>query len=419
MANPADSMPPGTSNQEVMSPNGARPTSPRMTTTAAGPERGQPGVVRPALDGGEAHGAQPEAVRPDGALEAGGTGVAGSVDGAMVSGDSMDSGHGTSGQVARVQALALASGAVVAGGMQAVVASTSMTREVEPAGEAGDMGMLRDGLNSGGHQQPGGFSWNAQGSQMGREAQPRGAMPTWVSRLGAFFQAMGQSQQVTPPEWMPSPFPSPVTRPSRSQRALESPMSHGERDEASRTPLFDDEQRQQMRAMEQRAPLLYGATGVGPRPMDGGGSSGGSTYEAVKEEVRQQLQGQLQGMMRELEESKREARCNWSENAWEKGSGHMQQGLVLGRDGANTCGMVWWGPCRVRRANLGHEAILVRYIQFNKELSPNLKAILVRYLQFSKELSPNLKAILVRYLQFNKELPPNLEAILVRYLGEV
>ncbi|CAE7351139.1 unnamed protein product [Symbiodinium natans] len=374
----------------------------RMTTTAAGPERGQPGVVRPALDGGEAHGAQPEAVRPDGALEAGGTGVAGSVDGAMVSGDSMDSGHGTSGQVARVQALALASGAVVAGGMQAVVASTSMTREVEPAGEAGDMGMLRDGLNSGGHQQPGGFSWNAQGSPMGREAQPRGAMPTWVSRLGAFFQAMGQSQQVTPPEWMPSPFPSPMTRPSRSQRALESPMSHGERDEASRTPLFDDEQRQQMRAMEQRAPLLYGATGVGPRPVDGGGSSGGSTYEAVKEEVRQQLQG-----------------CNWSENAWEKGSGHMQQGLVLGRDGANTCGMVWWGPCRVRRANLGHEAILVRYIQFSKELSPNLKAILVRYLQFSKELSPNLKAILVRYLQFNKELPPNLEAILVRYLGAI
>ena len=304
---PSDSMPPGTSDQEVMSPSGARPTSPRMTTTAAGPERGQPGVVRPALDGGEAHGAQPEAVRPDGALEAGGTGVAGSVDGAMVSGDSMDSGHGTSGQVARVQALALASGAVVAGGMQAVVASTSMTREVEPAGEAGDMGMLRDGLNSGGHQQPGGFSWNAQGSPMGREAQPRGAMPTWVSRLGAFFQAMGQSQQVTPPEWMPSPFPSPMTRPSRSQRALESPMSQGERDEASRTPLFDDEQRQQMRAMEQRAPLLYGATGVGPRPMDGGGSSGGSTYEAVKEEVRQQLQGQLQGMMRELEESKREA----------------------------------------------------------------------------------------------------------------
>ncbi|CAE7207045.1 unnamed protein product [Symbiodinium natans] len=380
MANPSDSMPPGTSDQEVMSPSGARPTSPRMTTTAAGPERGQPGVVRPALDGGEAHGAQPEAVRPDGALEAGGTGVAGSVDGAMVSGDSMDSGHGTSGQVARVQALALASGAVVAGGMQAVVASTSMTREVEPAGEAGDMGMLRDGLNSGGHPQPGGFSWNAQGSPMGREAQPRGVMPTWVSRLGAFFQAMGQSQQVTPPEWMPSPFPSPMTRPSRSQRALESPMSQGERDEASRTPLFDDEQRQQMRAMEQRAPLLYGATGVGPRPMDGGGSSGGS--------VRQQLQG-----------------CNWSENAWEKGSGHMQQGLVLGRDGANTCGMVWWGPCRVRRANLGHEAILVRYIQFSKELSPNLKAILVRYLQFSKELSPNLEAILVRYLGNPGPLP--------------
>ena len=108
-----------------------------------------------------------------------------------------------------------------------------------------------------------------------------------------------------------------------------------------------------MRAMEQRAPLLYGATGVGPRPMDGGGSSGGSTYEAVKEEVRQQLQGQLQGMMRELEESRREASSlrgyNWSENAWEKGSGHMQQGLVLGRDGANSCGMFWWGPCRVRR----------------------------------------------------------------------
>ncbi|CAE7228086.1 hypothetical protein AK812_SmicGene43361 [Symbiodinium microadriaticum] len=66
--------------------------------------------------------------------------------------------------------------------------------------------------------------------------------------------------------------------------------------------LLSPEQQEQLRRMEQRAPLLYGPPRA-ERPAEGNGSSGGSNYEAVQEEVKRQLRG----VVSQLEASRREA----------------------------------------------------------------------------------------------------------------
>ena len=125
----------------------------------------------------------------------------------------------------------------------------------------------------------------------------RRALPSWMQRIGTFFQEM-RAQQANGQMWPPSPFPSPPQARPR-QRALASSPSEGPRSEGS---LFSREQVQQMQEMQGRAPLLYGLGASAPR--SGEASSGGdSTKEAVEAEVRRQLQG----IMGQLESSKQEA----------------------------------------------------------------------------------------------------------------
>ena len=121
-------------------------------------------------------------------------------------------------------------------------------------------------------------------------------LPTWVQRIGTFFQEM-RSQQAAGPLWPPSPFPSPPTSRVR-QRTVASPPSEGAREDA----LFSREQWRQLQDMEGRAPLLYGG-GAGGSSRSGEGSSGESTREAVEAEVRRQMQG----ILGQLETSRQEA----------------------------------------------------------------------------------------------------------------
>ena len=137
-----------------------------------------------------------------------------------------------------------------------------------------------------------------QGSMIGRQNATQAAawgaelfaqrrsVPVWMQRIGAFFQDL-RHQQANSPMWMPSLLGSPET-PEGQQRA---------------SGLFSPEQWSRVRAMEQRAPQLYGPRQVRDE------SSGGSTQEAVQEEVRKQLQGmvgQLQRSQQEAEELRRE-----------------------------------------------------------------------------------------------------------------
>ena len=121
----------------------------------------------------------------------------------------------------------------------------------------------------------------------------RRATPVWIQRLGAFFHEM-RGQQVM---WPPSPMGSP---PQRSQVR---PAGSPDTDPGlwAQPTLLTQEQQEQLRRMEQRAPLLYGPQGRSERAQEG--SSGGSTYEAVQDEVKRQLRG----VVSQLEASKREA----------------------------------------------------------------------------------------------------------------
>ena len=97
--------------------------------------------------------------------------------------------------------------------------------------------------------------------------------------------------------WPPSPMGSPP------QRNLGTPAGSPETDPGQWAPptLLAQEQQEQLRRMEQRAPLLYGPQGRNERAQEG--SSGGSTYEAVQDEVKRQLRG----VVSQLEDSRREA----------------------------------------------------------------------------------------------------------------
>jgi len=128
----------------------------------------------------------------------------------------------------------------------------------------------------------------------------RRSVPVWMQRLGAFFQEMGARQQ-SGPLWTPSPMGTP---PPAGRRAMGSPETdpgpRGRSEDGGQSMLWTREQQEQLRRMEQRAPLLYGRAAPQERHD---GSSGGSTYEAVQDEVRKQLRG----VVEQLEESRREA----------------------------------------------------------------------------------------------------------------
>ncbi|CAE7228392.1 unnamed protein product [Symbiodinium sp. CCMP2456] len=128
----------------------------------------------------------------------------------------------------------------------------------------------------------------------------RRSVPVWMQRLGAFFQEMGARQQ-SGALWNPSPMGTP---PPAGRRAMGSPDTdpgpRGRSEDGGQSMLWTREQQEQLRRMEQRAPLLYGRA---PPQERHDGSSGGSTYEAVQDEVRKQLRG----VVEQLEESRREA----------------------------------------------------------------------------------------------------------------
>ena len=124
----------------------------------------------------------------------------------------------------------------------------------------------------------------------------RRSVPTWIQRLGAFFQEV-RAQQAFPATWAPSAMGSPATPTTRRPAGSQAPEGGGQ----GQSSLLSRQQREQFRRMEQRAPLLYGSS---PQQHPHEGSSGGSTYEAVQDEVKRQLRG----VVDQLEASRREAR---------------------------------------------------------------------------------------------------------------
>ena len=118
----------------------------------------------------------------------------------------------------------------------------------------------------------------------------RRTAPAWIQRLGAFFHEMRSQQTAWPPSPMGSRSAYKICAKLSWLTGWGSPV------------LLSPEQQEQLRRMEQRAPLLYGPPRA-ERPAEGNGSSGGSNYEAVQEEVKRQLRG----VVSQLEASRREA----------------------------------------------------------------------------------------------------------------
>ena len=146
------------------------------------------------------------------------------------------------------------------------------------SGAAGQAEVSQGRLGDAGPQQTGQMNaTQASWSMM----STRRATPVWIQRLGAFFHEMRGQQMM----WPPSPMGSPP------QRGQPRPAGSPDTDPGlwAQPTLLTQEQQEQLRRMEQRAPLLYGPQGRNERAQEG--SSGGSTYEAVQDEVKRQLRG--------------------------------------------------------------------------------------------------------------------------------
>ena len=83
----------------------------------------------------------------------------------------------------------------------------------------------------------------------------RRSVPTWIQRLGAFFQEV-RAQQAFPATWAPSAMGSPATPTTRRPTGSPAPEGGGQ----GQSSLLSRQQREQFRRMEQRAPLLYGSS---------------------------------------------------------------------------------------------------------------------------------------------------------------
>ena len=118
----------------------------------------------------------------------------------------------------------------------------------------------------------------------------------WLGRVQSLFGGAANVQPM-PQAWAPSP----LTSPPRQSRPLQ-PLERGGRilQDEGQVPLFTGANAQQLAAMEQRAPLLYGSPDRHPHT-----ESSSIPHDAIQAEVARQLDGLKQQLRAEQERAGR------------------------------------------------------------------------------------------------------------------
>lgn len=118
----------------------------------------------------------------------------------------------------------------------------------------------------------------------------------WLGRVQSLFGGAANVEPL-PQAWAPSP----LTSPPRPSRPLQ-PLERGGRSlqDEGQVPLFTGANVQQLAAMEQRAPLLYGSPDRHPHT-----ESSSIQHDAIQAEVARQLEGLKQRLREEQEKTGR------------------------------------------------------------------------------------------------------------------